>query len=163
MNTHAAITGPVFRWVQMLACAVAIALAACAAEEPRRHYDLPAGDAATMLSQFAEVSGREILFAAEVVRGIRTSPVRGKFTALEALRRLLTGTNLHAIPDERSGAIAVRRVPSSRPSGQSTGPPPETPKTAQPQTKESSPMKQRTFIALVAGWLHGGFLHGARV
>ena len=156
MNTHAAITGPVFRWVQMLACAVAIALAACAAEEPRRHYDLPAGDAATMLSQFAEVSGREILFAAEVVRGIRTSPVRGKFTALEALRRLLTGTNLHAIPDERSGAIAVRRVPSSRPSGQSTGPPPETPKTAQPQTKESSPMKQRTFISLVAGWLLAG-------
>lgn len=153
MNTHAANTGRVFRWVQVLACAVAIALAARAAEELRRRYDLPAGDAATMLRQFAEVSGREILFAAEVVRGIRTSPVRGEFTALEALHRLLAGTNLHAIPDERSGAIAVRRLPDSKPARPSTDPPPEPPKTDQSKLSESPPVKNRSLFALLAGWL----------
>ncbi len=157
MNTHAAITGRVFRWVQRVACALAIALAARAAEETRRRYDLPAGDAATVLRQFAEVSGREILFAAEVVRGIRTGPVRGEFTALEALHRLLAGTNLHAIPDERSGAIAVRRIPASKPARPSTDlprAPPSVPSTtAQLNPKEPSPVKNRNFLSLLATWL----------
>ncbi len=156
MNTHAAIAGRVFRWVQVLTCAVAIALAARAAEELRRRYDLPAGDAATMLRQFAEDSGREILFAAEVVRGIRTSPVRGEFTALEALHRLLAATNLHAIPDERSGAIAVRRIPDSKPARPSTDPPPETPKTAQPKHTETPSVKNHNFFALITAWLVAG-------
>ncbi len=156
MNTHAAITGRVFRWVQVLACAVAITMAANAAEEPRRHYDLPSGDAASILRQFAEISGREILFAAEVVRGVKTTAVRGDFSALEALHRLLAGTNLHAIPDERSGAIAVRRIPVSKPARPSTDPPPETTKTAQSNQKESPPMKKRISLALLAGWLIAG-------
>jgi outer membrane receptor protein involved in Fe transport len=170
MNTHAAITGRVFRWIQVLACAVAIALAARAAEELRRRYDLPAGDAARMLRQFAEVSGREVLFAAEVVRGVRTAPVRGEFTALEALQRLLAGTNLHAIPEERSGAIAVRRIPDSKPARPSTDPPPETTKTDQSKLSETPPVKNRNLFSLknrnlfsfLAGWLAAGPAAGAQ-
>lgn len=107
--------GRLARLVQVLTCAVVSVVAAGPPEELRRRYDLPAGDAATGLRQFAEVSGREILFAAEVVRGMRTSPVRGEFHAQEALQRLLAGTSLEAIPDESSGAIAVRRSPGFKP------------------------------------------------
>lgn len=155
MNTHAAITGAVFRWVQVLACAVAITMAASADEEQRRHYDLPAGEAAATLRQFAEISGREILFAAEVVRGVRTPAVQGEFTALEALQRMLAETNLYAIPEE---AIAVRRRPVSPPVPPVAAPvsPPETTKTAKSNPQQSPSVKNRTFLALLAGWVAAG-------
>ena len=80
-----------------------------AAENTRRAYELPAGDAATMLRELSAISGREILFAAEAVRGVRTNPVRGEFTPIEAVSRLLTGTVLSVVQDEKTGALAVRR------------------------------------------------------
>jgi iron complex outermembrane receptor protein len=84
---------------------VLLAGAACcqAAEAARQSFNLPAGDAADMLRQLSAVSGREIL---------------GEFTALEAGNRMLAGTSLHALQDERTGALAVRRregaAPASR-------------------------------------------------
>lgn len=82
---------------------------AARAEETKKSYDLAAGDAAATLKQFAEVSGRETLFAAEVVRGVKTQPVKGRLTAQEALDALLAETGLFATPDEKTGAFAVRR------------------------------------------------------
>ena len=50
----------------------ALALAAAvAAEEPKRSYNIPGGEAAVSLRQFSETSGKEVLFAAETVRGVR--------------------------------------------------------------------------------------------
>lgn len=80
-----------------------------AAEETRKSYDLPAGDAAATLKRFAEISGRETLFAAEVVRGVRTQPVKGSLTAQEALDALLAETGLGATQDARTGAFSIRR------------------------------------------------------
>jgi hypothetical protein len=80
-----------------------------AAENTRRTYELPGGDAATMLRELSAISGREILFAAEVVRGVRTNPLRGEFTPIEAVSRLLAGTVLSVVQDEKTGALAVRR------------------------------------------------------
>lgn len=77
----------------------------------RKSYDLPAGDAASMLKRFSEISGRETLFAAEAVRGVKTNPVRGELTAREAIAALLDGTGLTAIADEKTGALAVKRDP----------------------------------------------------
>jgi hypothetical protein len=91
----------------VLACA--LCSGALAAENTRRTYELPAGDAATMLRELSAISGREILFAAEAVRGVRTNPVRGEFTPVEAVSRLLAGTVLSVVQDEKTGALAVRR------------------------------------------------------
>lgn len=77
------------------------------AETPK-HYDLPAGDAADALRRFAQISGRETLFSSAAVRDIRTGAVRGRFTAQEALDRLLRGTGLVALVDGKTGAFAVR-------------------------------------------------------
>src|SRR5687768_16599367 len=82
-----------------------------AAEEPSQFYDLPAGDAAVTLRQFAEISGQEMLFAADTVRGVRTNAVRGQFTARAALDRMLEETNLQGHHDERSRTWAVRPKP----------------------------------------------------
>lgn len=88
-----------------------ISVAALAADEARKHYDIPAGDAAAALKQFSATSGHETLFAAEAVRGVKTPAVRGELTAREAVDALLTGTGLTALQDEKTGAIAVRRNP----------------------------------------------------
>ncbi len=54
-----------------------------------------------------------MLFAAETVRGVRTNAVRGDLTPREALDQMLAGTPLVAVPDERSGALAVSRKPAA--------------------------------------------------
>ena len=93
----------------LAAGAVLLSVATRAATETKRVYDLPAGDAPATLRIFSDSSGKEVLFAAETVRGVRTNAVRGEFTARDAIERMLAGTALVAVPDERSGALAVSR------------------------------------------------------
>lgn len=81
------------------------------AAETKRSYDLPAGDAATMLRKFSEVSGHETLFAADTVRGVKTRAVKGELTAREALEALLVDGELAFTQDAKSGVFAVRRGP----------------------------------------------------
>jgi len=79
------------------------------AEESRRKYDVPAGAATATLQRFSDVSGREVLFASEVVRRVKTKAVHGEFTPLEALQRMMEGTQLRVLQDEQTGALAVLR------------------------------------------------------
>ncbi|HRJ46499.1 MAG TPA: TonB-dependent receptor [Opitutaceae bacterium] len=78
----------------------------------KKAYNLPAEDAAVALRQFAEQAGVEIVYSAEAVRGVRTNAVTGEFTALDAVNRLIAGTDLLAVQDEKTGAIAVNRTPA---------------------------------------------------
>lgn len=147
----------ILRSSRMLVCVVLVVVAAVAAQEPRWHFDLPAGDAAITLRQFAEVTGREILFAAEAVRGVQTAPVRGEFNATEALQRMLANTNLQAVTEQ---AIAVRRIPASNGTGPTAGTAgpsrsqlPDAPETIPPKHSESPAVKNRSLLALLAAWL----------
>lgn len=97
-------------WLRAMVLGTLLFASARAAEDAKRNYNLPAGDAAAVLRQFSEISGRETLYAAEVVRGIRTNAVQGEFTAREALNRILAGTPLMVVQDEKTGAFAVSRV-----------------------------------------------------
>ncbi len=130
------------------------------AAEPRRRYDLPAGDAARALRDFSASSGREILFAADAVRGVRTGAVQGEFTALEALTQMLAGTSLYALQDERTGALAVRRRPDAKPPqpSPSPSPPPEVKSSADPPPKMT---KSRNLAALVTSWFAASLAPGA--
>ncbi len=157
MMPRGAVADWILRTSRMLVCVASVVVTAMAAEEPRWHFDLPAGDAAITLRQFAEVTGREILFAAEVVRGVQTAALHGEFSATEALQRMLANTNLQAIPEE---AIAVRRIPVAKPrqgaaptAGPSPSPPPDRPETLQPKHSQSPAMKNRSLLALLAAWL----------
>lgn len=81
-----------------------------AAESARRPFDVPADKAERTLKLLAEQSGLEVLFATESTEGVRTAPVKGEMSPLEAARTMLSGTNLEAIQDARTGAITINRI-----------------------------------------------------
>ncbi|MBL9210519.1 MAG: TonB-dependent receptor [Opitutaceae bacterium] len=94
-----------------LCCAVAATAVAegAEAEEQKRSYRLPRGEAAAVLAQFATESGRPILFMMDAVRGEQTNALAGIFAPREALDRLLAGTALVAVHDPKSGGFIVNR------------------------------------------------------
>ena len=95
-----------------------------AAAEQKRSYNLPSGDAATTLNQFAGASGQQIIFMMEKVKGERTNAVAGDYAAREALDRMLAGTGLSAARDPATGAFVVspKRVAEVVPSTGEVGP-----------------------------------------
>ncbi|MBM3854306.1 MAG: TonB-dependent receptor, partial [Verrucomicrobia bacterium] len=101
------------RFPRIIVTALLLVAATAAAAEPRRTFDVPAGDAANTLRQFAQQAGREIVYPAQVVRGQATHAVRGELPASEALRQLLAGTRLVATTDTQTGAISVNLAPES--------------------------------------------------
>src|SRR5688572_21495576 len=76
-----------------------------AEESAKRVFNLPADVAEKTLKLFSEQSGRGMVVGASTVKGVRTNPVNGEFTAREALDRMLSGTGLVATHDARSGAF----------------------------------------------------------
>jgi len=110
-----------------LCCAVAATAVAAGAhaEEQKRSYRLPRGEAAAVLAQFATECGRPILFMMDAVRGEQTNALSGTYTPREALDRLLAGTALVAVHDPKSGGFIVSRRAADRPTA-----PPISPQTA---------------------------------
>lgn len=94
--------------------ALSVLFALCAAlglaAEAIRNFDVPAGDAAATLKQAAKQGGVEIVFPAATVSGVQTSPVKGDFTAREAINRMLADTDLVLVQDEKSGVLSVQRL-----------------------------------------------------
>jgi iron complex outermembrane recepter protein len=87
-----------------------------AAEATKVRFNLPADDADKSLRKFADQSGKEVVFGAEITSGIKTRPVLGEFAPPEAMSMLLSGTGLVAVQDETSGAFMVNRASPPQPS-----------------------------------------------
>jgi len=98
----------------------------------RSLFSIPAGLARETLKQFSTQSGLEVVYPAEIVRGVRTREVKGEIAPVEALARLLEGTGLAGVRDERTGAFSISRrfnlndpgstrTAQSRPGGTTTG------------------------------------------
>jgi iron complex outermembrane receptor protein len=79
------------------------------ADAPVKTFNLPGGDAAATLKEFSKQSGASVMFAPEVVAGVTTKEVAGRFTVPAALERLLAGTSLIAVPTREPGAYAIKR------------------------------------------------------
>jgi outer membrane receptor protein involved in Fe transport len=137
--------------VTALCCAATAAQAGAPAEE-KRSYNLPKGDAATTLNQFAGASGRHIVFMMHKVRGEQTNAIAGAYSAQEALQRMLAGTALVAMQDPATGAFVVSRRRAADTPGQSGEAKPET---SQPpkNTVHSDPVKKPRAMVRVAAWL----------
>ena len=131
-----------------LCCALSVSVVSgAAAVEQKRSYNLPSGDAASTLNQFAGASGQQIIFMMDKVKGERTNAVAGDYAARDALDRMLAGTGLSAARDPATGAFVVSRKPKQGEVGPVSDP--------QPTTKPK-PMKAsltRRAAALLAGWL----------
>lgn len=59
-----------------------------------RTYDIPAGPLAPALNRFAEESGLQLVYGAELTLGLTTAGLKGAFAAEDGLRRLLAGTGV---------------------------------------------------------------------
>lgn len=70
--------------------------------------NIPAGDAAPVIRDFADAHDLEIIYSARILAGVRTRTVQGRFTAHEALARLLENSGLEVYQDLESGALLVR-------------------------------------------------------
>lgn len=91
-------------------CGATSSAAELSHNETKRSYDLPRGDAAQTLRQFAKVSGTPILFLMEQVGGYQTNAIHGDYTPQEALDLLLAGTPLHLVQIEgQSGYLVTKR------------------------------------------------------
>ena len=120
-----------------------------AQSEAKRSYDLPRGDAASTLTRFAEVSGRQIIFMMEKVRGEQTNAIKGDFSPREALEKMLLGTALVASQDSATGAFVIKRHP---PPGVRPVPSPA-PKAQQTRTGDTRAVTKRSPFALIGAWL----------
>lgn len=102
------------RHLWLLALVLGSACFLRAAEPVVRTFDLPAGPAETTLKRFAEQAGDQFVFSAEKVAGAQTAAVKGQLTARVALERMLAGSDLRVVQDERTGALTVDRAPAVR-------------------------------------------------
>jgi len=101
-----------------------LVLCAVSASAAPKFYNIPRGDAATTLPKFVEQSGEQVVYLVNNVRGVTTHAVRGEFEARAALDRMLAGTELYAVQDERTQALVINRHPP--PSQGATALPPNT-------------------------------------
>ncbi|MBB5745712.1 TonB-dependent receptor [Brevundimonas variabilis] len=87
------------------ACVIAISSSACAQEQ--RTYNIPPGSLRDALNQFATQSDQQLFYSGELVRGLQSSGLRGRYTPSQALDALLAGSNL-AWSETRPGVIFLR-------------------------------------------------------
>jgi hypothetical protein len=79
------------------------------AQAIKKSFALPAGSAEKTLRLFSAQSGLPILFPTDVTKGVRTQAVRGEFPPREALDKMLAGTVLSAVQDEKTGSLTIKR------------------------------------------------------
>lgn len=94
----------------IVACAMSISTASCAQDE--RDFNIAAGPLAGALTSFASQSDQQIFFTGDIVSGLRTGGLRGRFAKSAALERLLLGTGLTSA-ETRPGVLYIRRQSSS--------------------------------------------------
>ena len=144
--------------LRLLAALLAARISVPAAtREAVRTFDVPAGEAGETLRRTAQQGGVEIVFLMEVVRGIRTAPVRGEFTPREALDRLVRDTGLIVARDPSTGTLTVNRPASPPvPPRKSNPPSPMNPKPAPRRTGWISALLALATAPLAAGQATAG-------
>ncbi len=120
---------------------------AATADSQRKQYDIGGGDAAGTLKRMADESGKQIVFLVDVVRGVKTNPVKGEYTAREALDRMLADTGLVVARDEKTGALMINRAP--RPGSAGSGAQPHAAVEERLRTNAGRP----NLFALIGGWI----------
>ncbi|MBL8267508.1 TonB-dependent siderophore receptor, partial [Steroidobacter sp.] len=109
--------------------AVALLLAQ-AAWAQQVSFDVPAGEAAKIIPEFARQAQLQIIAPADELKGVRTLPLKGQLDVRAALKTLLIGTGLEIASDD--GRIISLRKVKADPATADTGDAP----TASVQTME---------------------------
>ncbi len=110
---------------------------------------VPSGPAAETLPELVRQTGLQVFYQSDTVAGVETRRVRGKMPGPDALRQMLAGTRLEAVPDSASGAFVVV-ARKNGPRG-SAGANPLTPAPSEPPMKSKPTLLRsvsRAFVAL---------------
>ena len=75
-----------------------------------KRYDIPAGPLGTVMSRFAGTSGVLLAGSSELVQGRNSPGLSGAYTTEEAIKALLAGTGVEAIP-QPGGGYVLRKSP----------------------------------------------------
>ena len=103
-----------FRLCTFSLCGLAALVPTLAAADATQYdFHLPAGPAEKTLWQFAQQAGGQFVFSSEKVAGVHTPAVEGRLSARAALERLVAGTHLQVVQDEKTGALTVDRIPAA--------------------------------------------------
>ena len=97
------------RAVLMAGVAATMVWAAPAMAQERQRYSIPSGDAAQTVQRLAVQSGVQVMVPDADLAGLKTNPVSGSYTPIEALRRMFAGKGVEVIQN-RDGAIVIRRA-----------------------------------------------------
>lgn len=94
---------------RLLACFVTalLLIAPARAADARKSFDIGSGNALDTLKQFTAQSGQQLLYSADAVEAVVTKPVKGTYSALEALNIMVGGTRLSVVADPRNGALSL--------------------------------------------------------
>lgn len=113
-------------------------------------FSIPEGPAECTLRIAAEQADIDLMFRMELVEGLRTPAIQGKFTVEQAFAKLLLHSGLRLFEDRARGGYAViqsesgsLREPNPREAGKTTN------KTTDNMNTYKS--KQRTFLSALAG------------
>ncbi|MDQ8034185.1 MAG: TonB-dependent siderophore receptor [Bordetella sp.] len=104
---------------RLRAAALSAALAGLAApalhaqSAPARAYDRPAAPLADTLTELARASGRTLSVDPALVAGRRAPPVRGTYSAEQAVRQALVGTGLELVVTP-NGTLSLRPAPQGQ-------------------------------------------------
>jgi hypothetical protein len=152
------------RWIiRCLALALALVGVHAHADGALRHFDIQAQGAASALNEFARQADITLVFSSELVERHLTPAVRGDFTVIDGLKRLLDGTGLSFNQVSVSTiAISVGRAANSR--DPPTGDAASDPGRNDNQTKGDSNVNHRGLFTRIAGLfaVSGALLAGGR-
>ena len=125
---------------------LAMVAVTASAEDSVRHFDIQSQGAASALNEFARQADITLVFASAMVAKHQSVTVRGDYTVLEALSRLLEGTGLSF---KQVGATTIAISPAST-AEDSPDPPNETP-VNETQSKGDPNMSHRGIFTRIAG------------
>ncbi|PZU44055.1 MAG: hypothetical protein DI568_16380 [Sphingomonas sp.] len=91
------------------------------AQERTASYDIQGQSLATALREYGRLSGVQIIFSEDLVRGLRAPALRGVYSATDALDRLLAGSGLVARRTSTGAVMIVREGSGPQGEGAAAG------------------------------------------
>jgi outer membrane cobalamin receptor len=128
-----------------------------------RHFDIQAQAAASALNEFARQADVTLVFSSELVERHQTPAVRGDFTVIDGLKRLLDGTGL-SFNQVSASTIAINVGHAANARDPPTGDAASDPASNDNQTKGDSNVNHRGLFTRIAGLfaMSGALLAGGR-
>ncbi len=149
------------RWVLLAWFSAAFAGVVAAADAGLRRFDIPAGAAVTTIKRAALQAGLEIVYSASLVQGVQTPAVLGDFRPHEGIGHLLAGTGLRLVEDRQTGVLSISRLPDEPPKARPADSIPPPSGISETTQQNPAPMKSRSLLAALAGWLAAGAAYSA--